>query len=66
MKKKFVKKKHSSEDSPELYKNPKKPVKKPVKDLLTRMTLEEKSAQMMCIWQQKLKNWLMKMETLIS
>ena len=27
--------------------------KKRVKDLLSRMTLEEKAAQMMCVWQQK-------------
>src|SRR5215813_5261360 len=36
-----------------LYKNPKKPVKDRVKDLLARMTLDEKAAQMMCVWQQK-------------
>lgn len=37
----------------EIYKNPKESVKKRVKDLLSRMTLEEKASQMMCIWQQK-------------
>lgn len=35
------------------YKNPKTPVQKRVKDLLARMTLEEKTAQMMCVWQEK-------------
>ena len=35
------------------YKNPKLPIEKRVKDLLGRMTLEEKAAQMMCVWQQK-------------
>ncbi|MGB9456545.1 MAG: glycoside hydrolase family 3 N-terminal domain-containing protein [Bryobacteraceae bacterium] len=29
------------------------PVKKRVRDLLSRMTLEEKAAQMMCVWQEK-------------
>lgn len=29
------------------------PTRKRVKDLLSRMTLEEKAAQMMCVWQQK-------------
>lgn len=35
------------------YKNPKTPTKERVKDLLMRMTLEEKIAQMLCIWGQK-------------
>jgi beta-glucosidase len=35
------------------YKNPKLPSQRRVDDLLKRMTLEEKAAQMMCIWQQK-------------
>ena len=35
------------------YLNPKLSVKTRVKDLLSRMTLEEKAAQMMCVWQQK-------------
>ena len=35
------------------YKDPKRPVPKRVRDLLARMTLEEKAAQMMCVWQQK-------------
>jgi beta-glucosidase len=35
------------------YKNSKLPSARRVKDLLARMTLEEKVAQMLCIWQQK-------------
>jgi beta-glucosidase len=35
------------------YKNPKLSSAKRAQDLLKRMTLEEKAAQMMCIWQQK-------------
>src|SRR3954451_25249062 len=35
------------------YKNASAPVAKRVKDLLSRMTLEEKAAQMMCVWQKK-------------
>jgi beta-glucosidase len=35
------------------YKNPKLPSAKRVEDLMKRMTLEEKAAQMLCIWQQK-------------
>ncbi len=35
------------------YKNPNLPVVKRVADLLARMTLEEKVAQMLCIWGQK-------------
>lgn len=54
MKKKALKQKPSAEGLIEaVYKNPKEPIKKRVKDLLSRMTLEEKAAQMMCIWQQK-------------
>ena len=37
----------------EAYRNPDLPAAKRVKDLLSRMTLEEKAAQMMCVWQQK-------------
>ena len=40
------------------YKNPGLPVGARVKDLLARMTLEEKAAQMMCVWQQKAKKLL--------
>lgn len=35
------------------YKNPKLPINERVKDLLGRMTLEEKVAQMMCLWMEK-------------
>ena len=35
------------------YKNPSLPSAKRTKDLLSRMTLEEKAAQMLCIWMQK-------------
>ena len=35
------------------YKNPNLPAARRVKDLMSRMTLEEKAAQMMCIWQKK-------------
>jgi len=35
------------------YQNPKLPAEKRVKDLLGRMTLPEKAAQMMCVWQEK-------------
>ena len=35
------------------YRNAALPVAKRVKDLLARMTLEEKAAQMMCVWQRK-------------
>ena len=35
------------------YKNPSLPSARRVKDLLARMTLEEKAAQMLCIWQEK-------------
>ena len=35
------------------YKNPAVSPEKRVKDLLKRMTLEEKAAQMMCVWQEK-------------
>lgn len=36
-----------------VYKQSGKPIEKRVKDLLSRMTLEEKAAQMMCVWQEK-------------
>jgi beta-glucosidase len=35
------------------YRNPKLPVEARVEDLISRMTLEEKVAQMLCIWQVK-------------
>ncbi len=37
----------------EPYRNPVLPAEERLKDLLARMTLEEKAAQMMCVWQQK-------------
>ena len=36
-----------------IYKNPALPAARRVKDLLSRMTLKEKAAQMMCVWQKK-------------
>jgi beta-glucosidase len=39
--------------SPPLYKNPKLSPETRTKDLLARMTLAEKAAQMMCVWQKK-------------
>jgi len=36
-----------------VYKDREKPAQVRVKDLLSRMTLEEKAAQMMCVWQEK-------------
>ena len=36
-----------------LYKNSRLASARRVKDLLSRMTLQEKAAQMLCIWQQK-------------
>jgi len=35
------------------YKNPALPPERRTKDLLSRMTVEEKAAQMVCVWQQK-------------
>src|SRR5262245_48380424 len=35
------------------YKQANRPIEERVKDLLSRMTLEEKAAQMLCVWQQK-------------
>src|SRR5260370_42516048 len=37
----------------ESYRNAALPAARRVKDLLSRMTLEEKAAQMMCVWQKK-------------
>ena len=45
--------KKTSAASPPIYKNPAVPPARRVKDLLSRMTLEEKAAQMMCVWQKK-------------
>lgn len=36
-----------------LYKDPQRPIAERVADLLSRMTLEEKVAQMICVWQEK-------------
>jgi beta-glucosidase len=47
-----VKPQRKSQPEP-AYRNPKLPVERRVKDLLWRMTLKEKVAQMLCIWQQK-------------
>jgi len=45
-------KKSSASNSP-LYKNPQLAAASRVKDLLSHMSLEEKAAQMMCVWQKK-------------
>jgi beta-glucosidase len=45
----------SSKNGNTSYKNPQLTINKRIKDLLGRMTLEEKTAQMMCIWQGKAK-----------
>jgi beta-glucosidase len=47
-----VKPQRKSQPEP-AYRNPKLSVERRVKDLLSRMTLKEKVAQMLCIWQQK-------------
>ncbi len=47
-----MKRRHFGPDKP-AYRNPKLPVPRRVKDLLSRMTLKEKAAQMLCVWQQK-------------
>jgi beta-glucosidase len=39
--------------NPPIYKNPALSASSRVRDLLSRMTLEEKAAQMMCVWQKK-------------
>ena len=38
-----------------LYKDPSRPVEARVEDLLKRMTLEEKAAQLITLWEQKAK-----------
>jgi len=40
-------------DQPPAYKNPALPSAARVQDLLSRMTLEEKAEQMLCVWQEK-------------
>jgi beta-glucosidase len=52
MKKQATTPKRGHAESP-AYKNSRLPSVRRVKDLLSRMTLEEKAAQMLCIWQQK-------------
>jgi beta-glucosidase len=52
MKKQIAVRKTRRETVP-VYKNPNLPSARRVKDLLSRMTLEEKAAQMVCIWQKK-------------
>lgn len=52
MKKQTPIKKTRRETAP-AYKNPSLPSARRVRDLLSRMTLEEKAAQMLCIWQKK-------------
>jgi beta-glucosidase len=47
-----MKKRALRENAP-AYKNPRLSPKKRVKDLLSRMTLAEKAAQMMCVWNEK-------------
>lgn len=42
----------SAQDVP-LYKNPEQPVDARVADLVARMTLEEKVAQLLCVWEDK-------------
>ena len=44
---------HVRRDKEPAYKDPQISVANRVKDLLSRMTLQEKAAQMMCVWQQK-------------
>src|SRR3954451_10495039 len=39
--------------TPPAYKDPALPIARRVEDLLGRMTLEEKAAQMMCLWNGK-------------
>jgi beta-glucosidase len=45
--------KESKRSGPPAYKNPQLPPAERVRDLVSRMTLEEKAAQMMCVWQKK-------------
>jgi beta-glucosidase len=48
-----VAKKQARTSAPAAYKNASLPSARRVKDLMSRMTLEEKAAQMLCIWQKK-------------
>ncbi len=53
MKKQPLARKRVARPSAPAYKNPALPPAKRVKDLMSRMTLEEKAAQMLCVWQSK-------------
>src|SRR5215203_3117890 len=44
---------NKSQAQAEPFKNPSLSIDERVKDLLGRMTLEEKTAQMMCVWMEK-------------
>jgi beta-glucosidase len=55
MKKKPATKRESRRTTVPAYKNPTLPPAKRVKDLLARMSLDEKAAQMLCVWQAKAK-----------
>ena len=46
---------HSAQPEMPIYKDPHQPVAKRVDDLLARMTLDEKVAQLETIWEQKAK-----------
>ena len=48
-----MKKAQNTKSKALLYQNPGLPAGKRVQDLLSRMTLEEKAAQMVCIWREK-------------
>jgi len=48
----FVRRKNNSAKTAD-YKNPQLSAEKRTHDLLSRMTLEEKAAQMVCVWQKK-------------
>lgn len=45
--------KSSNHKGTSIYKRSDEPIPKRVSDLLSQMTLEEKAAQMMCVWQEK-------------
>ncbi len=53
MAKKLTRKSSPPSETIPLYRKPSVPVARRVKDLLSRMSLEEKAAQMMCVWQEK-------------
>jgi beta-glucosidase len=50
---KLSSRKEGRQKTPPAYKNPQLPPARRARDLLSRMTLEEKAAQMVCIWQKK-------------